>query len=84
MLLNQNATQDYQVLSSWLEMVHCTIIQIKAQQEQRLEVLELSNYRGCLGCLQMLRAEWLSNSFVSTETFLKETLYIYVMCGLSP
>lgn len=28
------------------EMVRCTIIQIIAEQEQWLEVLELSNYRG--------------------------------------
>lgn len=51
------------------EMVRCTIIQIRAEQEQWLEVLELSNYRGSQQWLQMPQAEQLSNGLVSTVTF---------------
>lgn len=51
------------------EMVHCIIIQITAEQEQWLEVLELSNYRGSQQWLQMPQAEQLSNGFESTVTF---------------
>ncbi len=32
-----------------LEMVHCTIIQITAEQEQWMELLELSNYGAACG-----------------------------------
>lgn len=35
------------------EMVHCTIIQITAEQEQWMELLKLSNYRGSLVWLKM-------------------------------
>lgn len=51
------------------EKVHSTIIQITAEQEQWLEVLELSNYRGSQQWLQMPQAERLSNGLVSTVTF---------------
>lgn len=59
------------------EMVHCTIIQITAEQEQWMGLLELSNYRGSQWWLKMPQAERLSNSLVSTVTFLKESnIYI--------
>lgn len=53
------------------ETVHCTIIQITAEQEQWMELLELSNYMGSQWWLKMPQAERLSNSLVSTVTFLR-------------
>lgn len=60
------------------EIVHCTVIEMTSEQEKWTEWMELGNYRVTQWWLKMPQAAQLSNSLVSTVTFLKESNFCII------